>query len=483
MKKRYAQVGVGGRSSMYTRAILHQYQDTCELVALCDSNPGRLQMRKEYCQKRDVEVETYPPEGFDGMIRECGVDVVIVTTMDSTHDEMICRAMELGCDVITEKPMTTDEKKCRRILDVQKRTGRSCRVTFNYRYAPPRTQLKDLLMSGRIGNVVSVDFHWMLSTGHGADYFRRWHRNKVNSGGLMVHKATHHFDLVNWWLSTVPEQVFAVGQRNYYRPETAERYGLSHRAERCKECDEIRKCPFSLEMAKMDNMRNLYLNNEHYDGYFRDRCVFSDSIDIEDTMNVIVNYRSGATMSYSLHAFMPWEGFTISFNGTRGRIEHVCRESVYVNGDGNTPGELQLKGSHTTVFPHFLPAEPLELWSGSGGHGGGDPVLLNDLFGTNPPADKYLRAADQRAGAWSIMTGVAANHSLVSGQPVRIADLIGDVDEPDYPSMPKPFEPIPASDIDTILEHRALAAAARAERQRRKREAARAGNRAPTSKP
>ena len=63
------------------------------------------------------------------------------------------------------------------------------------RTSPPRTQVKDILMSGVIGDVLSVDFHWMLNTHHGADYFRRWHRNKKNSGGLMVHKASHHFDV------------------------------------------------------------------------------------------------------------------------------------------------------------------------------------------------------------------------------------------------------------------------------------------------
>jgi predicted dehydrogenase len=77
-------------------------------------------------------------------------------------------------------------------------------VTFNYRYSPFRSQVKELLMSGEIGDVLSVDFHWLLNTVHGADYFRRWHSNKAISGGLMVHKATHHFDLVNWWLSDMP---------------------------------------------------------------------------------------------------------------------------------------------------------------------------------------------------------------------------------------------------------------------------------------
>jgi len=185
-KKRYAQVGLGSRSWMYTKAIVETYSEHCELVGLCDINPGRLQQRVDWARERDVPVKAYSSDDYDRMIAECRPDCVIVTTVDRYHDEYICRAMGLGCDVITEKPMTTDETKCQRIIDTQRETGRSCRVTFNYRYSPPRTQVKDLLMSGVIGDVLSVDFHWMLDTQHGADYFRRWHRNKVNSGGLLV---------------------------------------------------------------------------------------------------------------------------------------------------------------------------------------------------------------------------------------------------------------------------------------------------------
>ncbi len=452
MKKRYAQVGLGGRSMMYLNALTDGFKDNSELVGLCDLNPGRLELRLNHVRERGSAAVGYAAADFDRMIREQRVDTVIVTTKDCFHDDYMIRAMELGCDVITEKPMTTDETKCRAILDTQKKTGRDCRVTFNYRYSPPRTQVKDLLMSGVIGGIVSVDFHWLLDTRHGADYFRRWHRNKENSGGLMVHKATHHFDLVNWWLSSVPEEVFAAGKRNYYVPQTAARYGLTDRGERCHDCAAADRCPFRLDLAGNARLKEVYLDNEKYDGYFRDRCVFSDSIDIEDTMSLVVRYRSGVQMSYSLHSFMPWEGFMVAVNGTRGRLEHLCRESVYINGDGSTPGELQLKQTSTTVFPHFHPAYQVELWTGTGGHGGGDPVLLNDLFGDNPPADKYLRAADQRAGAWSIMTGVAANHSMAAGRPVKIADLVGEIETPDYPEMPDPFAPIPAADLAKILE-------------------------------
>jgi len=427
---------------MYSRAIVEQFADTCELVALCDNNEGRARLRAQWAHERGVEVPIYKDDAFDRMIAETKPDIVVVTTKDCTHDEYICRAMELGCNVITEKPMTTDEYKCQRILDTQKKTGRTCTVTFNYRYALPRTQIKDLLMSGVIGNIVSVDFHWLLDTRHGADYFRRWHRNKCNSGGLLVHKATHHFDLVNWWLSTVPEMVYAIGTRNFYRPETAARYGLTQRSERCLDCPEAQRCPFYMDLRAYPDLKSMYLDNEKYDGYFRDQCVFSADIDIEDTMHVIVKYRSGAMMSYSLHSFMPWEGYIITFNGTKGRLEHVCQESAYFSGDGSVPGELLPAGTTTKIYPHFRPGYEVEVWQSKGGHGGADPIMINDLFAPSRPNDKYRHAADQRAGAWSILTGIAANRSIERGQPVQISELIHGLEEPDFPPMPSPAEPI-----------------------------------------
>ena len=90
------------------------------------------------------------------MIKETKPDFVIVTTVDATHADYIVRALEAGCDVITEKPLTTTAEMCQRILDATKKTGRHLRVTFNYRYSPPRTQVKDILMSGEIGDVVHV---------------------------------------------------------------------------------------------------------------------------------------------------------------------------------------------------------------------------------------------------------------------------------------------------------------------------------------
>jgi len=368
------------------------------------------------------------------MIAETKPDTVIVTCQDSFHDTYICRAMELGCDVITEKPMTIDAERAQRILDTQKRTGRKVRVTFNYRYSPPRTQVKDLLMSGVIGDILSVDFQWMLDTYHGADYFRRWHRNKQNSGGLLVHKSTHHFDLVNWWLSAMPKEVVATGHRRFATPETAKRLGLSQAGPRCTGCADRQACPFYLDLAANEELNALYLLQESHDGYHRDQCIFSPDIDIEDSMQALVNYDNGVTLKYSLNTFCSWEGYTIQFNGTRGRLEHKCEETVYINGDGTVPGALKKEGTSIRIYPTRQPAYEVPIWTGEGGHGGGDDLMLRDLF--LPEGDKYLRAADHRSGAASILCGIAANRSIAGGGWVKIDDLIHDLDRPDYPAMP-----------------------------------------------
>ncbi len=446
-RKRYAIVGLGSRSGMYQGAIEGGYKEHAELVGLCDSNPGRLALAQRKSEDRKAKPpQAYAPADFEKMLTEQRVDTVIVTTMDSNHHEYIVRAMNAGCDAITEKPMTTTAEKAQEIIDARAKTGKNCTVTFNYRYSPPRTQVKDILMSGEIGDILSVDFHWLLNTHHGADYFRRWHATKKNSGGLMIHKATHHFDMVNWWVAGMPEEVTAVGKREFYTPTMAKRMGLSGAHDRCLTCPEKDKCGFYMDLAGNNGLKELYLDNEKHDGYFRDQCVWREGKDdhnIEDTMNVLVRYDNDVTLAYSLNAFNSWEGYTIAFNGTKGRLEHSAVESIYVSGTDTVQGGIMPKGIKTIVIPIRGGAREIEPWSGEGGHGGGDKVLLDDLFLPNPPADKYLRAADERAGAASILIGAAANKCFETGQKVVIADMVKGLKKPDYAPMPSKDAPVP----------------------------------------
>ena len=436
-RRRYAIVGLGSRHELYQNGIETAHARWAELVAVCDSNPGRVELARQRSAAKGAAVpKGYSAPDFGRMLRECRPETVIVTTSDASHHEYLIQAMEAGCDVITEKPMTIDADKCRQVLEARRRTGRQCRVAFNYRYSPPRSQVKDLLMNGEIGEVLSVDFHWLLNTHHGADYFRRWHAEKKNSGGLFVHKSTHHFDLVNWWLGAVPVSVFATGKREFYTPEMARRMGLSGPHQRCRTCPEKDRCGFYLDLEARPSLKALYLDNEIHDGYWRDRCVFRPEIDIEDTLNALVTYDTGATLSYSLNAFNAWEGYTVAFNGTKGRIEHSVVESVYVNGAENFVGAVEPDRVKVRVIPLRGAGYEIQPWSAEGDHGGGDRLMLEDIFSPSPPPDKYLRAADERAGACSILVGIAANRSLETGAKVKVADLVDHLPTPDYSPMP-----------------------------------------------
>ena len=410
---------------MYYSALATTYAEGAQLVGFCDVN----QTRMNYANGAIADlaglapVETYDIDHFDRMIHEQRPDVVIVTSIDRTHHLYIIRSMELGCDVITEKPMTIDEVKCQAILDAVKRTGRHLRVTFNYRYAPHSTRVRELLVAGIVGRIHSVHFEWLLDTLHGADYFRRWHRDKRNSGGLLVHKATHHFDLINFWLDSQPKTVFAMGDLMFYGRANAERRGVTQFYSRAHGSPQAAGDPFALHLEVSPRLKGLYLDAEHEDGYYRDQSVFGDGISIEDTMALLVRYRNNAIMSYSLNAYMPWEGYRVAINGDQGRLQIQVAEGGYVNAGEDSSTEGVAKRRSITVFPMWHQPYEVEIPEAVGGHGGGDEVMLEDIFGP-PREDRFGRAATHVDGATSILTGIAANISIRTGRPVKVDDLV-----------------------------------------------------------
>lgn len=423
-KIKYAQVGIGARARMYYEAIAKDFADTSELVGFCDVNKVRMDYANSLLKEFGAKpVPTYNYTEFDRMIQEQKPDTVIVTSVDRTHHVYIIRAMELGCDVITEKPMTIDEAKCQAILDVIRKTGKKLRVAFNYRYAPHNTKIRELIMDGTIGDVFSVHFEWLLDTSHGADYFRRWHRDKKNSGGLLVHKATHHFDLVNFWLGTEPDTIFAMGDLMFYGRANAEKRGVEKFYSRVHGCPNSAGDPFALDMEKSLELKALYLDAEGEDGYIRDQSVFGDGISIEDTMGVMVRYKNNAIMTYSLNAYMPWEGYRVAFNGSRGRIQVSIGENSYVSSTGKKEFEGAAKRMSIEVFPMFGEPYEVEIEKGVGSHGGGDIVMLNDIF-REPQNDRFIRAASHIDGAMSILTGISANKSIATGLPIRVENLV-----------------------------------------------------------
>ncbi|MFD8162990.1 Gfo/Idh/MocA family protein [Streptomyces malaysiensis] len=455
-------VGTGSRAQMFTEALAHRPH--LRVAALCDPNPVRIAHHQRLLKEAgEPEAATWSPVEFERRLRADDIQEVVVTCVDALHDGYIVPALRAGCRVVTEKPMTTDAAKCRRILETVGETGNHLTVAFNYRFNPVHEEVHRQLSGGAIGEVLSVHFEWLLDTRHGADYFRRWHREKQHSGGLMVHKSSHHFDLVNWWLGARPEEVFGYGGLSFYGRAAGERSGYRREYERAHGATAAQDDPFALELAGNDALRSLYLDAEGVDGYHRDRNVFGDGITIEDDMALLVRYDTGATMTYHLTAYSPWEGYRVMFNGTRGRLELEVEESRWQppvlgtsSGRGAVHGDQALAnagGPRLVLRPLWEPPREVALPEfDHAGHGGGDERMLDVLYGPVDPAatgktavdgadvpdtretpdtsdasdasDASRRSATEEDGALALVTGLAANRSFADGKPVATTDVV-----------------------------------------------------------
>jgi len=414
-KRRVAIVGTGHRGTgAWGTDAPENCSDDIKLVGLCDINSARLAFARD-----TVGGDVVASTDFDEMVAQAKPHTLVVCTRDHTHADIIVRALEAGIDVVTEKPMATTAEDCRRILETERRTGRRVDVAFNYRFAPTARKVRELLAAGRIGAITSCDFHWFLDTDHGADYFRRWHAYKRNAGTLFVHKATHHFDLLNWWIDADPVRIFAQG--------TLRKYGANgpFRGSRCKGCPHADVCEFYLDIGADPWLVSLYEAPAAEDGYVRDACVYREDIDIYDTMTAVILYANDVQVSYSLNAFMPVEGYQLAINGTHGRIEVRMFEKQAFDAPTGSD-EVLVLGTDRSV-------ERIRVEHGTGGHFGGDPLLQRALF-TPEFEDAAGQRSGSRAGALSVVTGVAATLSAETGQPVDILPLLNESEDGALPS-------------------------------------------------
>jgi len=436
MKTKYAIVGTGGRcGGMFIMPLATEFGASARMVAFCD--PSRIRMKywiDELARLHDFHepIALYLPEEFDGLLSREKPDVVIVCSTDATHAEYIVRSLKAGCDVIVEKPLAIRCDQLAAIGKAVEETGRNVHVAFNYRWAPAATKTWELLNSGAIGAVKHVHFEYLLDTRHGADYFRRWHARMEHSGGLLVHKATHHFDLVNWWIDSIPETVSAHANLMFYGKANALARGDGHLTRYERYLDPASKGdPFRLDLLGSGS-DGLYHEAEKDSGYIRDRNVFRDDIDIYDTMSVIARYRNGTLLTYSLVAYSPHEGFRACFTGDRGRLELTEAHGSHLimgQSDQALAEEQRKLPPRKRAFDlrlqrQFGPLERVEVSTAPGGHHGADPVLRTQLFLPQAPPGHARRKAGWEQGAASVMLGLGANHSAATGNTVSLNDLL-----------------------------------------------------------
>ena len=430
-KRRYALCGLS------TRAIYHfvlpllgvirnegnDFSETCELVGILDLDADRV---GAFLGKVKREIPVYAPGEMRRMIAETGARTILVATPDYLHCANTIEALEAGCDVIVEKPMVISGEETRLVREAEERTGRSVTVAFNYRYAPHHQIIKRMIAEGRIGKVTNVELTYNLDTFHGSSYFYRWNRERAKSGGLNIHKCCHHFDLVNWFLGDVPEEVFAFGKLNYYGAEGALRP----------------RDAGGLPLGRVEEKIQCPVFQKHYAGKFdpaasavgtgwdeyqlaaeaqyppsQSRYIYDAEIDVEDTYSAVVRYRGGASLSYSCNFCTPWEGYRLGINGTKGRLEAEHR----TNPDPTGLSHSRHREKSVTFFPLFGGREVIEIPESVGGHDGADPMIQRDLFeGVSENSLALGLVAGSREGGLAVSIGEAVWLSIRERKPIRL---------------------------------------------------------------
>jgi len=403
-KKRCVIVGAGGRGTRsYALPIASGHlSDVCELVGIYD----KVRARAELCSEDTGGVPVF--DSFEEMLDCCHPDFVIVTTKDADHHDYIIRALEGGYDVVSEKPMTDSRKKARAIMEAEKRCGHKVRVTFNMRYMKPIMDLKRVMMSGVIGEVRHVDFEWLLDRSHGADYFRRWHRYLENTNSLLLHKSTHHFDVINWVIGNkAPASVFARCSLDFYGKNGP------FRGECCHKCEHTAYCPLYVDFSRDSFAKRYYFDIEEESGYYRDGCPYAEDIDIFDRMALNVRYEDGTTMNYSLVAYAPDEGYRIRIIGSKGRLDMEMLSS----GPNKSPKTL------IRVIDESGKETVTETSMETGDHGGADDKMRDDIFRGRLEPDTLGQFADSTAGFNSLAIGDMAVMSSKLGREISIDEI------------------------------------------------------------
>ncbi|MGK5450177.1 Gfo/Idh/MocA family protein [Streptomyces radiopugnans] len=352
-----ARAVVDGRQPVAAVAVLDQDEDAAR-TAVTDSG---------------LTTMTAGPAALSDLLVRGEVDCVVVTTPDDTHVGLVGQALAHGVDVLVEKPLATTVADVEEILEAEQRSAGRVMVTHNLRFAGLHLKVRDLIASGSLGRVLRVTFDYSLNPDHGHSYFVRWHRQRKASGGLEITKASHHFDLLSWWLGARVVAVTGILQRNFFQPGHP---------------------------------------SEHVVG----RPVPPDA-DLHDTITALLEYDSGATAHYSLTAAAPSEGYTCTVRGTKG----VCEFSCWTRGmDGQTVGGpfvIRLRTLDTDTGRVSTLRVPRE----TGSHAGADARMIACL---SRPGYAGAFATAREAGE-AVAVGEALRLSAAQGERRLVPPLLG----------------------------------------------------------
>ena len=404
-------IGAGGRGRTYAR-YAEKFPQSMKVVGVADLNPNR---RKAMAKKHNIPVENQFGHFNDALSKAKFADAVVIATPDNLHYEPCMKALELGYDVLLEKPVAPTERECRAILKQAHKYNRIVAVCHVLRYAPYFVALKQVLDSGAIGDIVNIQHFEPIRYAHMAhSYVRGNWPLSTKTTPIILAKSCHDLDILRWLIDKPCETIAAEGSLHLFRPENAPKGA----PERCTDgCPHEAECPYSAidiyerrkqHLGVFDLPRkDPALIREKLKTTNYGRCVFRCENDQCDHYVAIMKFQDGVTASFSMDAFTPWGGRRTRIMGTKGFIE----------GDMTTFTFYDFRTSHKSVWDQKV--SEIAEYKGSG-HGGGDHLLVRDFLRAVSAQDEKLLSSTIDVSIESHVMGFMAEKSRKSNKKIKI---------------------------------------------------------------
>lgn len=360
-----AVLGLGQRGTLYADIVRDKRPD-CQIVAVCDTQPYRLSKAKEFYGIPDEYLFSDEESFFaKGKL----ADILFICTMDRAHYRQAVRAVELGYDVLLEKPISPTEEECKEIVATAKKYGRKMAICHVLRYTPFYSEMKTRIARGDIGRVITVSQTENVAYWHQAHSFVRGNfRNSQEASPMILQKCCHDLDIIRWLVDKPCKSVSSFGSLSYFTGENAP----DGATERCLDCkvDCIYNAPNWYKTARgKDWYVGKRLGIENIDEGMRvlphGRCVFKCDNDVVDHQVVNMLFEDGATAQLTMTAFSQETHRTIHIHGTKGEIVGDMEDGYF---------DVIVFGKGTERF------DITKLGIDLSGHGGGDIQLVDDFI-------------------------------------------------------------------------------------------------------
>lgn len=420
-------IGCGSRGQNVYGKYMHAYSDMFKIVALCDIKKEMLEIAKQRFDIEDKNCFLDSEQFFD----KKRADVLVLATQDRDHVSMCIKALKLGYDVLLEKPISPIESELYDLLDAQKQYGGKVIVCHVLRYAPAFLKIKEVIDSGKIGRIVSIDWTEQVAYWHQAHSFVRgnW-RNDQETSPMIMQKCCHDLDMLQYYANSKCDYLYSVGDLSYFnkqnQPEGA--------ADRCQDCKYIESCPYSAERLyvkqfvdigsitgwpfdvvdltrpiTVESLRKAYQGNQY------GRCVFACDNNVVDNQTVFIQFENGIKANLMMVGFTGYAGRKAAIHGTLGEIElDENRDMLKVSVFGEEKDVYDVRKSEAYSIKEIINSNTKDDF----GHGGGDELLVRDFYKALTEAGDAQTTLEKSIE--SHLMALAAEKSRKTGEKIHV---------------------------------------------------------------